>query len=215
MKTPRKQNFKLWTGVIVLLLLSFVVLNTAFAGELWDKYSLGAKSLVGSAVGKLNTNAGNYIKSTNFGVGAPMGKFIDTHGGSTVKSSAIAIKTYAPQLASNLKIYGMDALNSGGSYLTQVVRYTSTFNTKSSLMLSNFVGKVGNGLSSVGRHLGILAGKTPTATERKPFEISSTNSQFGNTKTMMSNLGKDRPLDLNNNVDLNSKVGLKLDRVKF
>ncbi len=203
-----KTNFKLISGVIVLLLLSFVVLNTAFAGETWDKYSFGAKSLVGSAVGKLSPSFGNYIKTTNFGVGAPMGKFIDTHGGSTVKSSAIAIKTYAPQLASNLKTSGLSALSSGGSYLTQIVRYTPSFNTKSSLTLSSAIGSIGNGLSAVGRHLGILAGKTPTATVGKVLETSSTNSLFGKTTVMMSNLGKERPLNLN------SKINLKLDRVR-
>ena len=82
-------NFKLSSAIIAFLLLFFGASNTAFAGKIWDEYSLSAKTLAGNVLNRLSPNSGygNYLKSTNFGIGPRIGSLIDNPFG-TLRGSA-------------------------------------------------------------------------------------------------------------------------------
>lgn len=70
-----KTNLKPTAGIIVLLsaIILLPIAEAAWAGERWDRLSLSVKSTVGNIV----PGAGNYIKTTNFGIGQRIGGIID------------------------------------------------------------------------------------------------------------------------------------------
>lgn len=168
MKTLRQQNFKLWTGIIVLLLLSFVVSDAAWAGETWNRISLGAKTTIGNAVGG---RIGSSIKSTNFGIGSAIGKRIDNTYStlSTVKagistsatSASNFAKSYIPSYVTSSPLSGIRSGLTGlggalgglgqaiGAQLSQFTKFSAAFNTKSmsTITLNSAIGQESNTLS--------------------------------------------------------------------
>lgn len=94
---------KIVGGLVVLLLAStFLPTQIVYAGERWDKLSIGAKSAVGNIIGAVSSNAGNYIKTTNFGVGQRIGGVIDRGGIGIVSRGADSIIGYASKGFGNL-----------------------------------------------------------------------------------------------------------------
>jgi hypothetical protein len=82
------------TGVILGVLVLAVLFSfgaTAWAGENWNKISMDAKSAFGDLVGVFSSDSGNYIKTTNFGVGSRIGNTIDYSVGALNKAGQSAV----------------------------------------------------------------------------------------------------------------------------
>lgn len=110
-------NFKFAAGIFVFLLFFLGISRTASAGQLWDKYSLGAKSLAGDILGRISPNSGTYLKTTNFGIGSRIGNFIDSPF-SSLRSGAGYISSGLNGRLSNLNTL----IRSSGLWSTTSIR---------------------------------------------------------------------------------------------
>ena len=128
---------RVFFGVLILTII-FSIGVSAWAGESWDKISMGAKSTFGDIVGLASPDTGTYIKTTNFGVGQKIGKAIDNPAatlkgaGQSAVSGASAFKASLASIPSGAKT----SFNLGGNSFKEGVNSIYA-------QLSNFSNKVG------------------------------------------------------------------------
>ncbi len=163
MKPLLKKNFKFSTGIILALLLSFSVSNTAFAGETWNKiasYGIGVKSTASSTLGQLGfTRASNYFKQ-DLRISSRIGNSIDRVYSSSPRA-ALAINSFKTLGSSGISVVNSASAYATGIYkstiapqLAQFERYSTAFNAKATGRLEETIGGEGNGLSIIGKTMG-------------------------------------------------------------
>ena len=166
MKTFNKQSFGFGTGIAVLGLLFLGLLDTALAGETWNRLSsvgIGVKSSISSGLGQAGlTRASNYFKQ-DLKISSRIGSGIDRSYSAAVNTKSYLNTSYSSIKGSigstinnsykTLLTSALDIKNGIGTQLGQFVKYNPVFNAKS---LSNLgfwksIGSITNGLGIASR----------------------------------------------------------------
>lgn len=133
----------------LILIITFSLGVSAWAGERWDNLSTSAKSTFGDIVGTVSPGTADYIKTTNFGVGQRVGSALSALKG-VEQSAALGAGAFKAGLAS-IPSGVKTSFISGGSSFQEGLRSIS--------------GQLNNLSNAVGSYTRLWGTKSPQETD--------------------------------------------------